>query len=79
MRKRSEITERLTVGEPAHRLKQVKSAVRQLKTPAELRQALGAILKQAKALGFGVTVTNDDTTHSAVIHVNGTMVTETGE
>ena len=60
MRKRSEITERLTVGEPAHRLKQVRSAVRQLKTPAELLQALGAMLKHARTIGMSVAESNDE-------------------
>lgn len=60
MRKRSEITDRLTVGQPAYRVKQVKSAVRQLKTPAEVLQALQAVLNQAKVIGMNVIEKTDE-------------------
>jgi len=60
MRKRSEITERLTVGEPAHRLKQVRSAIHQLKTPAEVLQAIKTVLKQARAVGLAVVEATDE-------------------
>ena len=58
----------MTVGEPAHRLKQVRSAIHQLKTPAEVLQALGHILKRARAVGLAV-VENTDESESLIIKV----------